>query len=79
MGDTNTTFKFDSISKTWNLTVNANCKNYGNEYQKFLDYIQPYIDEEGFLGFIRYEESENPTLIYNDVDEKKIVYKSPNI
>lgn len=49
----------------WALTVNSNCKNYDCEYQKFLEYIQPYISYSEFLGFIRYEEYDHPTLIYN--------------
>ena len=46
--------------------VHASCRNYDNEYQKFIDYIQPYIWEQGFIGCIRFEEDEMPTIIIND-------------
>lgn len=68
-GDTNYSFHFDEIQQEWAITINSNIKNYNMEYQKFLEYIQPYITDsyEGkkFLGFMRYEEREEPTLIYN--------------
>ena len=66
MGQTNSIFtkQYDD----WELTVNSNVKNYCGEYEKFLDYIQPYIRFNEFLGFIRYEEWDHPTLIYNTKD-----------
>lgn len=66
-GDTHYEFHFDEIQEEWALTINSNIKNYDEEYQKFLDYIQPYITDDWrkFLGFIHHEEDENPTLIYN--------------
>lgn len=74
-GDTYYEFRFDEIQKEWSLTINSNIKNYDEEYQKFLDYIQPYITDDWrkFLGFIHYEEEENPTLIYNT--ENGVEYK----
>ena len=63
MGCTSTVFQNEYGN--WYLTVNSNCKNYTSEYQKFLDYIRPYIEYKEYLGFIRYEESDIPTLIYN--------------
>lgn len=75
MGVTNTSF--ECHQDIWQLTVNANCKNYSHEYEEFLDYIQPYIDEGEFLGFIRYEEWDHPILIYNT--SHGIEYVSPEI
>ena len=46
------------------LTVNSNFKNYCNEIDLFLDFISPYIDQEGFLGYQRYNGVDDPTLIY---------------
>ena len=40
-----------------------------------LDWLEPYIVTEGFIGYMRYEEWEDPTLIYNDFDNDKIVFK----
>lgn len=75
-GDTHYSFHFDETAEEWAITINSSIKNYDEEYQKFLEYIQPYItdcwQDKKFLGFIRYEEDENPTLIYNT--EKGIEY-----
>lgn len=48
------------------LNVRCNLKNYSNEIEYFLDWIQPYILTRGFLGYMRYEEAYDPTLIYNE-------------
>lgn len=66
MGETHSSFT--NHYDNWELTVNSNVKNYCHEYSKFLDYIQPYIRFHEFLGFVRYEEDDNPTLIYNTKD-----------
>lgn len=76
MGTTCSTFE-KSIINEWELTVNSNCKNYNQEYQKFLDYIQPYIENFEFLGFMRYEEYDHPTLIYNTY--RGIEYYTPEV
>lgn len=55
------------------LNVRCNLKNYGNEINKFLDWLNPYIKTFGFLGYLRYEENEDPTLIYKT--EKGIEYR----
>lgn len=68
-GNTYFRFYFNKTVEEWALTINSNIKNYDEEYQKFLEYICPYITDDWrdkkFLGFIRYEEDEHPTLIYN--------------
>lgn len=55
------------------LNVRCNLKNYNNEINKFLDWLNPYIKTFGFLGYLRYEENENPTLIYKT--KKGIEYR----
>lgn len=57
-------FRFDAISNAWHLTVRSNFKNYDNELETFLLYIAPWLNEEGYIGYSRYEEAEAPTLIY---------------
>jgi hypothetical protein len=49
----------------WHLGVRCNLKNYTGEIEKFIDWLDPYVDafEGDFLGFSRYEESEDPTII----------------
>ena len=63
--DTISTLRYDDISQH-SLCIRTNFKNYEGEIEKFLDWIRPYLDkDEGdFLGFYRYEETEEPTLIY---------------
>lgn len=46
------------------LNVRCNLKNYNDEIEKFLDWLSPYIKTYGLLGYKRYEECEEPTLIY---------------
>ena len=58
------------------LRVISNVKNYDNEIQLFLEWIAPYLDTQGFLGFTRYEEDDHPTLIYNNGG--KITSSSPS-
>lgn len=44
----------------------CNLKNYNGEIEYFIDWLRPYIHDSSsdFLGYKRYEEDENPTLIY---------------
>lgn len=55
------------------LNVRCNLKNYNDEIELFLDWLCPYIMTESFLGYMRYEEAESPTLIYKE--NGKIVYE----
>lgn len=67
--------QYDDISKSYILTVWCNLKNYDDEIAKFLAWINKYSRSCGFVGYMRYEEFDNPTLIYfeNDgVEYKKV-------
>mgnify|MGYP001616492046 CR=1 FL=1 len=67
-------FDYDTHCKFWKegyldfyvLNVTSNLKNYDSEIEKFLDWINPYLDkyDDDFLGYHRYEETEKPTLIF---------------
>lgn len=48
------------------LTVLSNFKNYGEEIDKFVDWISPYIADHisDWIGYRWYEEAEEPTAIY---------------
>jgi len=63
--DTYSTLRSDDIGGDLYLCIRCNLKNYDQEIELFVDWIRPYIHaEEGdFLGFSRYEESEDPELI----------------
>jgi hypothetical protein len=64
--DTHSTLRWCDISNQYVLCIRCNLKNYGSEIEKFVDWIMPYLDkfQGDFLGFSRYEETEEPTLIY---------------
>lgn len=65
--DTRSTLRFDEIGGFHALCIRCNLKNYDGEIQKFIDWIMPYIDEhDEMLGFYRYEESKQPTLVFAD-------------
>ena len=54
-------------SPTYHLSIRCDLKNYSNEIESFLSWIAPYVEDFGdlvFGGYTRYEEAENPTLIY---------------
>lgn len=72
-GSTNSKMIFDAISKTWKVNIRANLKNYNSEIEHFLDWLVPYIKTEGFIGYTRYEEYENPILVY--IEDGKAVFK----
>jgi hypothetical protein len=65
-GRADSNLRYDEIDESYHLNVRCNLKNYDNEIELFLDFIRPYLETEGFLGYMRYEENENPTLIYNN-------------
>ena len=72
-GITDSKMEFNNIDGCYHLNVRSNLKNYGNEIENFIDYISPYIETDGFIGYMRYEECDNPTLIY--CNNGKIEYK----
>lgn len=78
-GSTNSKIVFDNISKTWKINIRANLKNYNSEIEEFLNWLAPYIGTIGFIGYMRYEEWEDPLLIYNDFDNNKIMFKGMEV
>lgn len=64
--DTRSTLRMDHIGSEYVLNVMSNFKNYDSEIDLFLEWIDPHLDKyEGeFLGYSRYEEFEQPNLIF---------------
>lgn len=64
--DTCSTLRLDRIADTHFLCVRCNLKNYDAEIEHFIDWIEPFVNKDpgDFLGFFRYEETEQPTLIH---------------
>ncbi|WP_195536352.1 hypothetical protein [Bacillus paralicheniformis] len=49
------------------VTIRCNLKNYDNEIEHFIEWISPFIykkDENYFIGYKRYEEDNEPELIF---------------
>ena len=63
-GTTNSEMHCDHITKRHELSVRCNLKNYEREIELFLDWIKPYVEDRGFAGYKRYEECDEPELIY---------------
>lgn len=61
-------WEYDDIAGAWFLTFCTNIKNYRSEWEHFVDFIAPYLTYESrkFIGHYRYEEDEEPTLLYAD-------------
>lgn len=58
-------FEFDPIRNCCVVNLICNLKNYNNEIENFIDWLDPYIDgsEGHYLGYTRYEEDNDPTPI----------------
>ena len=54
---------FDEIGDQWSLIGKGDIKNYENEIEAFFAYIEPWV-EDRFMGYMRYEENEEPTLMF---------------
>lgn len=64
-GSTQHLYQYDDIAKQYEFNVRCNLKNYGDEIKMFLDWIGPYVEpDDGCAGYFRYEEDDDPTLIY---------------
>ena len=49
-GESHSQLEYDSIIGWW-MTIRCNLKNYDNEIQKFIDWVRPYMDTNGFIGY----------------------------
>lgn len=66
-GDTHSRLKIDNLYPTkpmYYLTIRCNLKNYDNEIDNLLSWLGRYTRTTGFIGYKRYEEAEEPTLLY---------------
>lgn len=71
-GETHSSFIKDDLHGTldeplYYLTVRCNLKNYNDEIEEFIDWLLWYIVDpmhDGFIGYMRYEEDEDPQLLY---------------
>ena len=57
---------YDEIGKQWSLLGKGDLKNYEDEIKHFFDWIKPWVDgwPGDFIGYHRYEEAQEPTLVF---------------
>ena len=72
---------FDKIANRWCISFRANCKNYQNEIEKFIEFIKPYVEygsgPTNIFAIVQYEEDDYPTLYgtedkYEYLDKERI-------
>lgn len=64
---------YDKIIQRWSLLGKGDIKNHGRDIQKFFEWIIPYVHgfPGDFIGYLRYEESIKPTLIFLPDEDNK--------
>ncbi|ARC67896.1 hypothetical protein P5637_07065 [Bacillus paralicheniformis] len=66
-GKTHSEIVNDTLVGGCYVTIRCNLKNYDNEIENFIEWISPFIykkDENYFIGYKRYEEDNEPELIF---------------
>tara|TARA_R100001480_G_C4732518_1_gene181150 strand:- start:741 stop:1124 length:384 start_codon:yes stop_codon:yes gene_type:complete len=56
---------FDDIGGHYSILGKGDIKNYEDEIEEFFAFIKPWCEDE-FIGYYRYEEQREPTLVYTD-------------
>jgi len=60
---------YDEIAGHYSLLGKGDIKNYEGEIEEFFEYIKPLVDNDYgdgvFMGYYRYEEDREPTLVYS--------------
>lgn len=56
---------YDEIAGHWSIIAKGDIKNYEDEIEQFFEFIKPWCSTE-FIGYMRYEEDREPTLVYSD-------------
>ena len=73
--------EFDKIANRWCISFRANCKNYQDEIEKFIEFIKPYVEygsgPTNIFAIVQYEEDDYPTLYgteakYEYLDKERI-------
>lgn len=72
-GLTNSKMEYNDVLNSWKVNIRASLINSDSEIENFLDWLAPYIATYGFIGYKRYEEYDDPTLVY--IECGKVVFK----
>lgn len=63
---TTNVLSYDDIGDYWCFINVSSFKNYDNEVSKFFDWIKPHLESENeMIGYHRYEEDREPTIVYS--------------
>ena len=65
---TNMRLQRDDIISGYYLSGTSNLKNYDGEIKLFLDWLSPYVDTTGFVGWTMYEEDYTPTILWKFIE-----------
>lgn len=65
--------EYNDVLNSWKVNIRASLINSDSEIENFLDWLAPYIATYGFIGYKRYEEYDDPTLVY--IECGKVVFK----
>ncbi len=57
---------FDEGGGHYSIIAKGDIKNYESEIEQFFEFVKPWCEGE-FIGYYRYEESREPTMVYADV------------
>lgn len=61
--------RWEKVYERWSLTCWTNIKNYASEIEWLFEFLAPHVDgfEDApyFMGFMRYEEDDIPTLVFS--------------
>lgn len=72
-GLTNSKMMFDNITEQYKVNIRSNLKNYDDVIDYFLDWLAPYMSSHVFIGYSRFEEFEDPSLIYIGENNEVII------
>lgn len=54
---------FNEIRNAYSLLAKGDIKNYEGEVEALFEFIKPWCEDD-FMGYMRYEEEREPTLIF---------------
>lgn len=65
-GENDPCFYYDSVIKAYRISIRSDIKNYENQIDRFLEYIEPYIKSgsgsNDIYAYVLYEENEYPYI-----------------
>jgi hypothetical protein len=74
--DAHSTLRYDENSNSYYLNIKCNLKNYNEEIEKFINWIQDYVFTDGFWGYKIYEKNGIPDVIFNGIS---YLISNPNL